>query len=116
MCRAGFVDDIKLITVFATFGLFLIKNLLKIPEIHVVCRCFLTNQMCRRVLIFLCTNSSSTYFRHIIKVYTSERHDTDSENHTVVIRKMRSAGLYSTARYGMNFEQYIHRYILKWNT
>jgi len=26
MCRAGFVDDIQLITVFATVGLFLIKT------------------------------------------------------------------------------------------
>ena len=33
---SGLVDGIQLITVFATFGLFLIENLLKIPEIHVV--------------------------------------------------------------------------------
>jgi len=55
--------------------------------------------------------SSSTYYRHIIKVYTSDRHD--SENHTVVIRKMRSAGLYSTARYDLYFEQCIDGYIIK---
>ena len=30
----------------------------------------------------------------------------------VVIRKMRSAGLYSTARYGLSFEQYIDGYII----
>jgi len=63
--------------------------------------------------VFLCTKSISTYFRHIIKVYTSDRHNTDSENHTVVIRKMRSAGLYSTARYSLYFEQYIDGYIIK---
>jgi len=40
MCKAGFADGIQLITVLATFGLFLIENLLKIPEIHVVWRCF----------------------------------------------------------------------------
>jgi len=39
--------------------------------------------------VFLCTKRSSIYFRHIIKVYTSDRHDTDSENHTVVMRMMR---------------------------
>jgi len=55
--------------------------------------------------VFLCTQNISTYFRHIIQVYTSDRHDTDSENHTVVIRKMRSAGLYSTALYGLCSEQ-----------
>jgi len=31
---------------------------------------------------------------------------------TVVIRKMRSAGLYSTARYSLYFEQYIDGYII----
>ena len=40
MCRAGFAGCIQLITVFATLGLFLIENLLKIPEIHVVWHCF----------------------------------------------------------------------------
>ena len=41
MCRAGFADSIQLTTIFATtFGLFLIENLLKIPDIHVVWRCF----------------------------------------------------------------------------
>ena len=59
--------------------------------------------------------SSSTYFQHIIKVYTSDRHDTDLENHTVVIRKMRSAGLYSTARYSLFLEQYIDRYLIRVN-
>ena len=62
--------------------------------------------------VFLCTKSSSTYFRHIIKVYTSDRHGTDLENHTVVIRKMQYVGLYSTARYGLYFEQYIDGYII----
>jgi len=60
--------------------------------------------------VFLYTKS---IFRHIIKVYTSDRHDTDSENHTMVIRKMRSVGLYSTARYGLYLEQYIDGYIIK---
>ena len=41
-----------------------------------------------------------------IKINKSDRHDTDSENHTVV-RKMRSAVLYSTARYSLYSEQYI---------
>ena len=63
--------------------------------------------------VFLCIKSSSTYFRHIIKVYTSDRHDTDLENHTVVIQKIRSAGLFSTAWYGLYFEQYINGYIIK---
>jgi len=35
MCRAGFADGIQIIAVLATFGLFLIEHLLKIPEIHV---------------------------------------------------------------------------------
>jgi len=43
MCRAGFADSIQIIAVLATFGLILIENLLKIPDIHVVWRCFLTN-------------------------------------------------------------------------
>jgi len=63
--------------------------------------------------VFLCTKSRTTYFRHIIKVYTSDRHDTDLENHTVVIRKIWSAGLYSTAWYSLYFEQYINGYIIK---
>ena len=113
---------------FATFGLFLIENLLKIPEIHVVWRCFFNKKNRWRIkktintsrattllvliwsiyaFVFLCTKSSSTYFRHIIKVFTSDRHDTDLENHTVVIWKMWFAGLYSTARYSLYFEQYI---------
>ena len=126
MCRAGFADGIQIIAVLATFGLFLIENILKIPEMRVVWRCFLTNQMLRRVktinifvlirsiyaLVFLCTKSSSTYFRHTIKVYTSDRHDTVSQNHTVMMRKMRSAGLYSTARYGLYFWQYIDGYMI----
>jgi len=29
MCRAGFADGIQLITIFATFGLFLIEKYLK---------------------------------------------------------------------------------------
>ena len=51
--------------------------------------------------VFLCTKKSSIYFRHIIKVDTSDRHDTD----TVVIRKKRVTGLYSTAVYGLYFER-----------
>jgi len=43
MCRAGFADAIQIIAVLATIGLFLIANLLKIPDIHVVWHCFLTN-------------------------------------------------------------------------
>jgi len=39
MCWAGFADGIQLITVFATFGLFHIENLLMVPEILVVWRC-----------------------------------------------------------------------------
>jgi len=62
--------------------------------------------------VFLCTKSSWTYFLHINKVYTSDRHDSDSENHTVVIREMPSAGLYSTAWYGLYFVQYIDGYII----
>ena len=62
------------------------------------------------------TKCSSTYFRHIIKVYTSDMHDMDSGNDTVVIRKMRSAGLYSTAWYGLYFEQYIDGYIIDFHT
>ena len=41
MCRAGFADGIQIITVFATFGLFLIENLLKIPVLHVVWHLFI---------------------------------------------------------------------------
>ena len=62
--------------------------------------------------VFLCTKSGSTYFRRIIKVYTSDRHVTVSEDHTVVIWKMRSAGLYSTALYCLYFEQNIDGYII----
>ena len=40
MCRADFTDSIQIISDLATFRLFLIENLLKIPEIHVVWRCF----------------------------------------------------------------------------
>ena len=40
MCRAGFADGIQIIVVLAIFGLILIENLLKIPEIHVVWHCF----------------------------------------------------------------------------
>jgi len=36
------------------------------------------------MFVFPCTKISSTYFRHIIEVYTSDRHDTDLQNHTVV--------------------------------
>ena len=42
----------------------------------------------------------------------SDRHDTVSQNHTVMMRKMRSAGLYSTARYGLYFGQYIDGYMI----
>ena len=63
-----------------------------------------------------CTKRSSTYVRHIIKVNTSDRHDTDSESHPVVKRKMRSAGLYSTARYGLYFEKYIDGSIINPNS
>ena len=37
----------------------------------------------------------------------------DSENHTVVIHKMQSAGLYSTAQYDLYYKQYIDGYIIK---
>jgi len=43
----------------------------------------------------------------------SDMHDTDSENHTVVIWKIRFICLYSTAWYRLYFGQYIVGYIIK---
>ena len=95
MCRAGFADAIQIIAVLATIGLLLMENLLKIPDIHVVWHCFfnkLNAQTCKNLL---------KYQKGDI------RGCLNSETHTVVIRKMGSAGLYSTTWYGLYFEQYI---------
>ena len=56
--------------------------------------------------IFHCEKSSSTHFRYnIIEVYRSDRHDTASKNHTMVIRKMRSVRYFTDWYYMLSIER-----------
>jgi len=54
----------------------------------------------------------SSFVQKVVQHISSDRHDTDLEDHTVVIRKMQSVSLYSTAWYRLYFEQYIDGYII----
>ena len=64
------------------------------------------------VLVFLCTKVVRHIFVILLKFTRHTGMVRVRKITPVVIRKMRSAGLYSTARYGLSFEQYIDGYII----
>ena len=85
MCRAGFADGIQIIAVLGDIWIISYWKLIKDTWTTFWLAFFLIRNI--YAYVSLCTKSSSKCFRHItcIKFYTSYRHDTDSENHTVVV-------------------------------